>query len=225
MHPTGAEERFFQSTRGRVVSLLRRSHHTVDDLARELGLTDNAIRTHLTALERDGLVVQGESRRGVGKPAFTYGLTPEAERLFPKAYGVLLQQLLGVLEERLPRDVVADALREVGHRIAGSRKPGESPLGQRVDDALEMLGALGGLAEAEETRCGFVIRGYSCPLAQVVEGHTDTCLIAESLLSDLTGVPVHQNCDPGPPARCRFEVIAPSQTNDATLANQEETRM
>ena len=111
------DERFFSSTRGQVVSLLRRGSRTVDELAGELDLTDNAIRAHLIGLERDGLVRQGEPRRGGGKPSLTFELTEEAERLFPKAYGVLLTGLLSVLAERLPPDELADVLREVGHRV------------------------------------------------------------------------------------------------------------
>lgn len=207
MEANRGNERFFASTRGRVVTLLRRKRHTVDELAGELELTDNAIRAHLAALERDGLVGQGELRRGgVGKPSFTYELTPEAERLFPKAYGVLLQQLLGVLAERLPRDVVADALREVGHRVAAGEAPAPGDLGDRVERALTLLGNMGGLAEMTEDENGYVIEGCSCPLATVVEGHPDTCLLAESLLTDLVGAPVHKACDPGPPPHCRFEV-------------------
>lgn len=207
MSTTRAEERFFESTRGRVVTLLRREHRTVEDLAEELGLTNNAIRAHLVGLERDGLVTQGELRRGSGKPAFTYTLTPEAERFFPKAYGVLLQQLLDILGERLPRDMMADTFREVGHRIAAASTTGDVGFPQRLEAALTLLGNLGGLAETEMSEGGVVIRGYSCPLAAAVEGNPDACLMAETLLSDLIGVPVHQVCDHGPPPRCRFEVL------------------
>ncbi len=208
MSTTRAEERFFGSTRGRVVTLLRRERRTVDELAGELELTDNAIRTHLVALERDGLVTQGESRRGGGKPAFTYQLTPEAERLFPKPYGVLLQQLLDVMGERLPHDVIADALREVGHRLAAGSNIGTEALPRRLEVALAILGDLGGLAEAEASEDRVLIKGYSCPLAAAVEGNPDACLLAETLLSDLLGVPVRQVCDQGPPPRCQFEVPA-----------------
>ncbi len=211
MNTTQAEERFFGSTRGRVVTLLRRDRRTVGELAGELGLTDNAIRTHLLALERDGLVAQGELRHGGGKPSFTYTLTPEAERLFPKAYGVLLQQLLDILGERLPRDVMADALREVGHRLAAGHPVADERFPQRLDVALAFLGGLGGLAEAEVSEVGVLIKGYSCPLAAAVEGNPDTCLVAETLLCDLIGVPVHQVCDQGPPPRCRLEVVAPAE--------------
>jgi len=79
-------QRFFESTRGRIIMLLRRASRTVEELAQALELTDNAVRAHLATLERDGLVRQRGARRGSGKPAFVYELTSETEQLFPKAY-------------------------------------------------------------------------------------------------------------------------------------------
>ena len=79
------DERFFESTRGQIVTLLRSSACTVEDLAEELKLTDNAVRAHLATLERDGLIRQSGLRRGPRKPHFTYVLTDEADKLFPKA--------------------------------------------------------------------------------------------------------------------------------------------
>ncbi len=52
---------FLGSTRGRIVGLLRRGVQTVEGLSRRLDLTDNAVRAHLDALGRSGLV----ERRGV----------------------------------------------------------------------------------------------------------------------------------------------------------------
>src|SRR5919197_4867912 len=102
MRSTRWDQRFWASTRGRIVLLLRRGSRTVNELAAALGLTDNAVRTQLTALERDGLVHASGTRPGTRKPNITYGLTPEAGRLFPKMYGPVLRQLLDVLAERLP---------------------------------------------------------------------------------------------------------------------------
>lgn len=202
------DERFFASTRGQVMTLLRRGGSTVDELAGALSLTDNAVRAHLIALERDGLVRQGDSRRTGGKPSFTYELTPEAERLFPKAYGVLLSQLLDVLEDRVPPGALADMLREVGHRMAAGQPPATGDLRKRVERAQTLLASLGGLSDVEEVEGGFVILGCSCPISAAVEGTAGACLMAEALLSDVTGAPVRQVCDPGPPPRCRFEVMA-----------------
>jgi predicted ArsR family transcriptional regulator len=188
-----------------VAALLRRGVATVEELARELGLTDNAVRSHLAALERDGLVAQSGVRRGAGKPAYTYALTPDAERLFPRAYGALLRLMLDVLAERLPPDALHELLREMGHRLAARQSPSTGELRARVDDAVVLLGELGGLAEVEERDGGYVILGCSCPLAAAVEGHPETCLLAEALLAEVIGAPVHQTCDTQG-LRCRFEV-------------------
>src|SRR5687767_8545621 len=111
-------DRFLTSTRGRIVTLLRRGPRTVNDLAADLELTDNAVRAHLATLERDGLVRQSGTRPGFRKPNLTYELTPDAGQLFPKPYGVVLQHLLGVLGERMGEADVEAALRDVGRRIA-----------------------------------------------------------------------------------------------------------
>src|ERR1041384_8305343 len=101
MKKTKLGERFFESTRGRIVSLLRGATRTVNELAAELELTDNAVRAQLLTLERDGLVRQSGVQRGFRKPHFAYELTPEAEHLFPKSYDALLNQFLAVLKNRL----------------------------------------------------------------------------------------------------------------------------
>ena len=44
MARTRWNERFLASTRGRIVGLLRRGSRTVNELADEVGLTDNAVR-------------------------------------------------------------------------------------------------------------------------------------------------------------------------------------
>src|SRR6266568_2101908 len=110
---------FFASTRGQIITLLRRSSRTVDELAQALDLTHTAVRAHLAALERDGLVQQRSERRGSGKPSSVYDLTPAAEYLFPKSYGQLLDQLLDVLNELgglMERETEGETLCIIGYR-------------------------------------------------------------------------------------------------------------
>src|SRR5947208_5500870 len=106
MARTNWNRQFIASTRGRIIILLRRSSRAVDELAEALDLTHTAVRAHLAALERDGLVQQHSERRGSRKPSAVYDLAPAAEYLFPKAYGQLLDQLLEVLEVRMTPEEV-----------------------------------------------------------------------------------------------------------------------
>ncbi len=191
-----------------MVTLLRRSGRTVDELARELDLTDNGVRAHLATLERDGIVRQrGSVRRGggVGKPAYVYELTPKAEDLFPKAYEPTLLRLLDVLAARLGPDESEALLRSVGHRLAEGWIVPAAGARARLEAGANVLNELGGLAELEERDGAFVIRGYSCPLASVTPEHPEVCRMAETLITELTGVPVQERCDRGERPRCCFE--------------------
>ena len=199
-------QRFLASTRGQIITLLRRSSRTVDELAQALGLTDNAIRAHLATLERDGIVQQRGVRRGSGKPPSVYDLAPEAEQLFPKAYDPVLQQLLEILSERIPADEVETLLREVGRRIAGKWKVPSGGLHVRLGAAVKVFNELGGMAELEACDGHSCIRSYSCPLAAVVPGHPEVCHLAETLLTELVGVPVQKHCDYDGVPRCCFTV-------------------
>jgi len=201
------DKRFFESTRGQIVTLLRGAPCTVEDLAEKLSLTDNAVRAHLSTLERDGLVRQSGLRRGPRKPHFTYVLTDEADRLFPKAYDTLLNQLIAVLKTRLNPTELEDALREVGRAMAATAPAGQnSNLESRVQSALKVLEAIGGAGEIVEQEDKFVIEGTGCPLAAAVAVHPEVCRLAESLVAEIVKAPVHEQCDRTGRPKCRFEI-------------------
>jgi len=199
-------QRFFSSTRGRIIMLLRRGSRTADELAVALSLTDNAVRAHLATLERDGFVQQRGVRRGSGKPSFVYDLAPEAENLFPKSYGQVLYQLLEALDERMTSEELEDLLRTVGRRIADQWNVPNGNLRVRLEAATEALNELGGMAELEIGEETYCIRGYSCPLAAAVPGHPEVCRLAETLLTHLVGVPVKEQCERNGTLRCHFVV-------------------
>ena len=204
--------KFYQTTRGRIVRHLRRASLTVDQIATALGLTDNAVRSHLTSLERDGLVEQSVSKRGgVGKPAYEYRIAADAEPLFSQAYLPVLTQLLEVLQERLSPDELERVMHAVGNRMAEGKAMTSGELEERARKASVLLDALGGVTEVESHENGTIaIRGFSCPLGAAVQGHAGVCTAVETMLSDVIGVPVHECCDRGDRPRCCFEVRAKS---------------
>ena len=199
-------QRFFTSIRGRIITLLRRASRTVDELAQALGLTDNAVRAHLATLERDGFVKQRGVRRSSSKPAYLYDLAPEAEQLFPKPYGSILHEVLEVLGQHMSSNEVETLLREVGRRIAARWNVPSGDPQTRLEAAVEILNELGGMAELERCDEQYCIRGYSCPLAAAVPGHPEVCRLAETLLTELVGLPIQEQCDTSETPQCRFVV-------------------
>ena len=211
---TKLDKRFFDSTRGRIVTLLRGTTKTVNDLAGELDLTDNAVRAHLLSLERDGLIKQSGLQRGTRKPHFAYELTTEAENLFPKAYDALLIQLISVLKGKLTPAVLEQVLREVGRSLAGdhigSGKRGD--LESRAGRALKALEAIGGSARLEKEGKQVFIRSGSCPIATAVAEHPEVCQLAEALLTEIIGTKIQEQCDREGAPRCRFEIVGKVRT-------------
>jgi predicted ArsR family transcriptional regulator len=202
------DQRFFESTRGRILGLLRRQERTVEELAAELGVSDNAIRPHLIALERDRLIHQRGVRSTGGKPATIYQVIPEAERLFTRAYVPVLTELVGVLAEQMNPASLEKLLREVGKRLATGRKPAAGELRARADAAAELLTELGGVVEVEERNESLNLRGFSCPLADAVRAYPGTCRAVETLIAQVVGEKVREHCERGDRPRCYFEIRA-----------------
>jgi DeoR family transcriptional regulator, suf operon transcriptional repressor len=208
MKTTGWRARLMESTRGKVLHLLRMKEQTVNELAAALRLTDNAVRAHLSGLERDGLVRQSGWRPGFRKPHATYAPTSDAEQIFPKSYGVLLDLLLIVISRQLSPKELRAAMREVGSRVAAghlNELKGKSR-SQRIEWALQILKDLGGAATFEKSEGKHFICGNGCPLAAATSRHPEACLIAETLLSEIIGSPVKECCIHAQAPSCRFQI-------------------
>jgi predicted ArsR family transcriptional regulator len=98
-------------------------HQTRDDL-------DDADHDHEVRAER---VRQHGTRRGRGKPAYTYELTPEADQFFPKAYDEILGQLVDVLADRLTPELLGLVLDDLSRRLSIGRVAPPGDLRSRVE--------------------------------------------------------------------------------------------
>lgn len=207
MNTTKLDKRFFKSTRGQIILLLRDSNKTVNNLVQELNLTDNAIRSHLLSLERDRLVVQSGTVKGFRKPQFAYSLTDEARHLFPKSYDSLFNQLLDVLKNRLSPNSLKDILYEVGRKI-GNRNSSktEENIEARLDKTLQALEELGGAAKVIKEDGKIYIKSESCPFADAVAEHPEVCQLTESLIEEIVGKTVKEVCNRQTLPQCCFEI-------------------
>ena len=202
------DPRLLRGTAGQILVLLYNGEHTVSELAIGLGLADNTVRAHLASLESNGLVEQRGLRRGSRRPHHAYHLTAAAEQLFLKSCDPVLDKLLEVLAARAAPEDLVSVLREAGHRMAAPYilQPEAADRARRIEKALEVLRELGGVVDAQQEEGAMSIRGYRCPLSVVVDRHPEVCALAETLISDIVGVPALERCDKGNPPRCRFQL-------------------
>ena len=199
-------ERLIGETQARMLQLLRRSRQTINDLSQSLGLTDNAVRTHVAALSRDGIIEQvGTQRDTGGKPARLYALTGAGEELFPKAYAMVLAGLVEEIARRDGRERADELLRAVGAR-AGSEVPAGTDLPGKVEAAAAALRSMGGDVLVERTDSGWRLQGFGCPLSSVTATQPQVCALAQSLVEEITGRPVTECCERSGRPRCGFLV-------------------
>ena len=197
--------------RGRIIRLLRRGEKTVDELAAELGVTDNGVRSHLTVLEGGGVVEQFSIRRTgtPGKPATVYRIARDAEPNLSAAYAPILEALLVALENRFDATELDSLFREVGRKLAEEQAaaPESASLAARARLAAALLGELGAEIDVEQIDAGAVLRGHACPLASAVRVQPGVCRAMEELVAGVTGATVTECCDRADgSARCRFEI-------------------
>ena len=195
-------------TQVKMLLRLRRSSGTIAELAEELELTDNAVRTHAAALEGQGLIEPAGTRREArGKPARVYGLTRAGEELFPKAYALVLGELVEEVSRSEGRERAVELLRAVGERVAPAPPAGKD-LKARVQAAAGALRGLGGDLEVVREDRGWLLQGYGCPLSAVAAGHPEVCALARALVEEVTGQKVTEACDRSERPRCAFRISA-----------------
>ena len=143
------------------------------------------IRQHLAILERDRLIRSQEERQKLGRPRLVYTLTEQAEELFPKNYGMLLDWILDEikrLDGREKMDLVYDRLAE---RMATQLQDAvtDKPLREKVALLCDQMNLAGSLAEWEEADGSFLLHEHNCRYHSVAVRHRDLCKIEHKFLT------------------------------------------
>jgi predicted ArsR family transcriptional regulator len=201
------------STKTEILSLLKRiDGSTVDELASALKLAPMTVRQHLTALERDALVVAVEVRRATGRPHYLYRLTGDGHRHVLDGHDrmlALLVEQVGACEaaaftamppqhRRAELFSLAAAALAARHRSEVKALRGTG----RIDRAVAILRTHGGFAEWQHAADGAVeLRDYGCAYRATV-GADGPCAWHETFLSALLDVEIRTADAPADCAAC-----------------------
>jgi predicted ArsR family transcriptional regulator len=203
-----SEKRF--GTRGRIIQLLLQGQKTVEQLAETLGVTKNAIRAQIALLMRESLVEFKGEVKGTRRPAAVYGIRAGADVGSSKAYPVVMSQLVRVLADRMKSRQFESILKDTGRGMAAAVALPTGSARERVAGAVKVLQSLGSTATVSDEGRKIVIKGNGCPISRLVEADVRSCVVMESFLAKITGLPVIERCDHGERPNCRFEITLPT---------------
>lgn len=213
--PTSAPDE--HSTRREITHILRTSGPlTVAELGGRLGITHVAVRRHLTALERDGLVTSVQERQPMGRPTRVYSLTEAAEDLFPKKYGALSLEMLDFMAEVDPNLGLIDQFfarrrRELVGRYGPHVEEG-GDVAQRVARLSEVQTANGYLAswEAADADGVFFLREFNCPVHSISRKYPHACQHELEFFKEVLGTDdvVREECIAKGGTCCRYRIVA-----------------
>ncbi|MDI3341559.1 MAG: transcriptional regulator [Sphaerobacter sp.] len=186
------------ATRRRILTTLKKSDGlTADQLAGLLGISAMAVRKHLAALERDGLVASTTVRRAVGRPVHVYRLSSLADDFFPKQYDLVITDLLTDLvqidgEQKV--DLLLARRAERTRAFLADRLRSATTLAERVAALAAGMDDLGYLASCEQVdEDTFLLKQYNCAINRVAACFPGACYYEAQMYRELLGAEVERS--------------------------------
>ncbi len=175
---------------------------SIDDLAQVLSITRTAVRQHLAALERDGLVERGDTRPTGRRPEQLHRLSEQGRELFARQYPLLANLLIGEVAGLLGQDALRALMRELGRKLAADLE--HEVVGEpRI---VEHMNAAGYEAEVFFRSTGEAqIVAHNCVFHDLAKAHPLVCELDLALIGALGGAEVsHEECMLRGGQVCRF---------------------
>ncbi len=182
---------------------------SVDELAPGLRVTRNAVRQHLAALARDGLVGPGATRPSGGRPEQLYVLTDKGKELFPRHYSWFTQLIIEAIKREHGLQGLRERLGAIGAGVAAQlrgRHPGLESREQKVERLAVTMTELGYDARISTVPGkGPAIEADNCVFHELAMKDPEICQFDLAMLSTFTDSKVdHEECMARGGNVCRF---------------------
>ena len=190
-----------------VVEIKERGEATAEHLATATYLSVAAVRMHLSALERLGLVEHATRRRGPGRPLHIYRLSPAGEDLFPQGYAELLNHVLEAISispecsERIWGVIETQQVNALRRAIRAD------DAGERVRELFRSPDLRAFEPEVTDTADGWSVEMHHCPIVQAARCDPRVCETEQRIFRRVLGPDIEliqlENRRAGA-ARCSF---------------------
>lgn len=177
------------STRKVILSMLKtQGALSVQDLAKQLGITEMAVRRHIHSMEKDDLLEAKLVRQAMGRPTSVYNLAPQADELFPKKYSQLTLDLLDELLEGEGHDKIERLFEGRQSKLEAryqSRMQAKS-LEDRVAELALIQNENGYMVDwSAQGEDAYIFNEHNCPIAKVANTFQQACQCELSLFRNL----------------------------------------
>jgi DeoR family transcriptional regulator, suf operon transcriptional repressor len=176
------------STRDEILNMLKvKKRLTVFEMAKQLGITEMAVRRHLNALERDSFVESTIVRQSMGRPMHVYRLTDKGEDLFPRHYKHMVLEILEDAAEMGGKDFVNQLFEKRRNRLKQQffQRFENKTFDEKVYELAAIQNEQGYMAELEKRQDGrYVLKEYNCPLSDIAKRFKAACASELELFHD-----------------------------------------
>jgi predicted ArsR family transcriptional regulator len=205
-----------ETRRDQLLRLLleRKTGRTVEELARGLHVSRNAVRQRLTSLIAEGLVTKGSTQATGGRPEQLYMLSTSGHETFPRKYSWFSELLLDSLKAEKGEAAMITRLEKLGGQIGLQLQhrhhvPGNaSDRVKRLATVMKDLGYEASSSEASGRQLP-MIEATNCVFHHLAARFPEVCHFDLALLSTFVGRPVvHDECLVRGGHVCRFKFRA-----------------
>lgn len=194
--------------------LRRKGGVTVDEISRAVGVTRNAVRQHVAALEKEGLVAAGPTRPTRGRPEQLYVLTDAGREFFPRQYAWFAQLVVEAIKADVGTEGLRKRLRSLGAAVGKNlraRSPGPEGRAKRVARLAALMQELGYEARVAPGAVP-TIEADNCVFHDLAQRHPEVCQFDLALLSTFTdGSAELTECMAKGGSLCRFRFRGPKK--------------
>lgn len=202
------------STKEKILELLKKETNlTVSELSKFLGITEMAVRKHLTVLERDSLLSITEVRQPMGRPLQVYSLSSQADELFPNSYETLAIEFLQDLKELHGEEIVDLLLEKRSDRQKNNYLPKmqNKNFAEKVQELKEIQLKKGYMAELNKLdENTYELIEYNCPIFTVASQYKQACTCETNMFKNVLGTEhvKRVTCKTDNEDHCRFLIKA-----------------
>ncbi|MGF1486214.1 MAG: helix-turn-helix transcriptional regulator [Prochloraceae cyanobacterium] len=181
-----------KKTKQAIINILKQvGPSDAQTLADRLSVSGMAIRQHLYALQKEGLITYTEEARSQGRPAKMWQLTPQADRFFPSGYADLTLSLINSMSEAFGDEgleKLLDVRTKQQKESYIAKIPQTGSLKNRIEALAELRTDEGYMAEIIQKEDGsWLLIENHCPICAAAEACTGLCARELELFQTVLG--------------------------------------